>query len=380
MHLTHARAPRALRLATALTAGAVLIGGPAAAQSAAPTDVYATPLAGICPDVIGIQTNWYPQPEHGFAYQAIGPGGTVDAEHLTYRGPLGTTGVELEVRAGGPAIGYQQVSSILAQDDSLLLGFVGTDEAIQNSKDAPTVAVFAELEQNPQAFIWGDPAWTFSSIAEIGQSDATVLVREGSTYVDVFLGKGLLRPDQVDTSYQGGVARFAAADGHIVQQAFATSEPYEYEHTPEWGKPVQVLLVHDEYPVYQSALSIRADRLEAERACLELLIPILQQAQVDVTTDPSVVNAILVDYVAQLGGAFTLSAEKAAWSAETLRTLGLVGNGPNDTLGDFETERVQQLVDDLVPVFTAGGKELREGLVAADLFTNDFIDPSIGLP
>ena len=47
------------------------------------------------------------------------------------------TGVKIEVRVGGPAIGFQQVTAQLYTDDSILLGYVSNDEAVQNSADKP---------------------------------------------------------------------------------------------------------------------------------------------------------------------------------------------------------------------------------------------------
>ena len=48
------------------------------------------------------------------------------------------TGVELEIRSGGPAIGFQQVSAQMYADKTITLGLVSTDEAIQNSAQQPT--------------------------------------------------------------------------------------------------------------------------------------------------------------------------------------------------------------------------------------------------
>ena len=47
------------------------------AETAAPTAETTAPvagvsLAGICPDVVTIQTDWNPEIEHGFVYQLVG--------------------------------------------------------------------------------------------------------------------------------------------------------------------------------------------------------------------------------------------------------------------------------------------------------------------
>src|SRR3954470_15315642 len=57
---------------------------------------YTTPLKGVCPDTVVVQTNWWPEADHGGTYQLIGPGGKVDASKNTYTGPLGKTGIKLQ--------------------------------------------------------------------------------------------------------------------------------------------------------------------------------------------------------------------------------------------------------------------------------------------
>jgi hypothetical protein len=350
----------------------------AAPSAATAAQRYTTPLKGICPDTVVVQTNWFPEADHGYVYQLIGPGGIVDTKKLTYTGPLGSTGVNLEIRAGGPAIGYQLVSSILYQDPSILLGFVGTDEAIQNSGSNPTTAVFANYDKNPQIFLWGDPSWNFTSVADIGKANAPVLAFDGSTYLDVFVAQGLLSKAQIDTSYKGDPSRFVAAGGKVVQQGFATNEPWIYEHeVPAWNKPVKFLLVNNEYPVYQSALSIRSDKLAANAACLQKLIPLFQAANRDYVADPTAVNGVIRDYVAQLKAGFTLSDASLAAAVQQIRDLKLVENGTDGTLGSFDTARLQKLIDAIGPVIAKTGKTIKAGLAPADLATTQFLDPGI---
>src|SRR6266542_4395036 len=87
-------------------------GGAAAARTASRRSlVLAAALAGVCPATVVVQTNWFPQSEHGAAYRLVGPGYRIDAAHKRVTGPLVAgghdTGVRIEVRAGGPAVGFQ---------------------------------------------------------------------------------------------------------------------------------------------------------------------------------------------------------------------------------------------------------------------------------
>jgi len=382
-------------LAVGACAGAVTLslaacsssGGESAGPATAPpggsaaASRYSTPLAEVCPATVTVQSNWWPWLPDGFLFQLLGPNPTIDAGKNRVVGQLGSTGVKLEIRAGGPATGFQPVTSLLAQDDSILLGYVGTDEAVQSSGSQPTVAVFAPYEKSPLALIWGNPAWDFHSVADIRQSGATVLASpSGTAFPDVFVREGRLNKGQVDPSYQGTPDRFVAADGKIVQQAYVTNEPYLLQHeVPAWGKPVKSLLLHDEYPVYISALAVRSDRLTTERACLAKLVPLFQRAQRDYVADPGPTNQLVLKVLSTLHtGGFSISPGLLAYGASTQKQLGLVADGPDGVLGSFDTARVQSLIGRLVPVFAAKGKP-KPGLTPPDLVTNEFLDRSISM-
>ena len=56
-------------------------------------------------------------------------------------------------------------------------------------------------------------------------------------------------------------------------------------------------------------------------------------------------------------------------------SLGIVANGNNATLGDFDLDRIDTIIEQVagIPAFN-----VPDGLSASDLVTNEFIDPSIG--
>ncbi|MCL9758581.1 hypothetical protein [Frankia sp. AiPa1] len=342
---------------------------------------YTTPLKGVCPDTVVVQTSWWPEPDQGFTYQLLGPNPTIDANHNRVTGTLGATGVRLEIRSGGPAAGYQQPSALMAQDDQILFGYVGTDEAVQNSGKIPTVAVFASYDRSPEVLLWGNPAWNFANIGDIGKSDAKVLAYAGAADIDLFESQGLLKKSQVDTSYQGSPDRFVAADGKIVQQGFVTNEVYTLQHDVKaWGKPVKYLLTDTSYPIYQSALAVRADKLAANSACLTKLVPLFQQAQRDYITASGPTNQILLDAVSKMHTqGFSLSPGLLTYANQKQRDLKLIANGADGVLGSFDNTRVQKLIDSLNPLYAAKGIRPKDGLTATDVVTNQFLDKSVSL-
>jgi hypothetical protein len=311
-----AASPSALPAASLVPSPSAIAGGaPAAAGS----------LKGVCPDNIVFQTNWWPEPDHGFLYQLIGPNGTIDTNKDA--------------------------------DDSIFLAMVATDEQVGNSANQPTKAVFAWYDKNPQIFMWGNPDWNFQSVADIGKSGQTVLAFSGAAYLDVLQGKNLLDKKQVDTSYAGDPSRFVAADGNLISQGFVTAEPYIYEHEVQgWMKPVKFLLLDKDVPIYQDTMAIRTDKLDASRACLQKLVPLMQRSAIDYVRNPGPINAMIVDYTSKIKGGTQVSAA-----------------------GATDTARVQAQIDDYGPVFTARGKAPQPGLKPSDLITNEFLDPSIKL-
>ena len=335
-----------------------------------------------CPDPIVIQTDWFPEADHGGLYEMVGEGYTVDADKKVVTGPLmssgAETGIEIEIRTGGPAIGYQPVSVQQYADDSITLGYANTEGQVLRWGDTPTVSVVAPLEINPQIIMWDPETYPdVETLADLGTEDVTINIYSSSLFADVFVAEGIWNKDQVDPSYDGSPARFIAEGGKIAQQGFASAEPYNYEHVfEEWGKPVGFQLLHDAgFKVYSQTLSVLPDEKEELADCLSAFVPVVQQAQVDYVDDPARANAIIIDAVQKFDDFWEYDEGVANFSVETQRELGLVGNGPDETLGNMDEARIQRVIDQI----RDAGLDVPEDLTAADLFTNEFIDDSIGL-
>lgn len=340
-------------------------------------------LGGVCPSPIVIQTDWFPEAEHGATYQLVGDDYTVDTENKVVRGSLVAsgqdTGVEIEVRTGGPAIGFQNPIQQMYVETDITFGYVSNDEAIFGAEDTPTLAVLAPLEKNPQIIMWDPETYPeVETIAELAETGATIQVFAGGTFIDIFVNEGIVSADQIDPSYDGSPARWVAENGAIAQQGFASAEPYVYENEiDEWGKPVAFQLIHDAgLEIYSQPLVIRAGDLEELRPCLELFVPIFQQAIVDYVASPDRANAIIVDAVEQYQDFWVYSPGLADFSVQAQLDLGLVGNGPDGIVGNMDPERVQGVIDQMI----AAGLDVPEGLQAEDIITNEFIDETIGLP
>ncbi len=353
----------------------------AASAEAAEVAMAGVQLTDVCPNPLIIQTDWFPEPEHSHTYQMIGTDGVVDAENGTYSGELRDTGLTIEIRAGGPYIGFSPPTAQFYADDDIFMAYVDTAAAIRGSGATPVTAVFTSFEVGPQILMWDPEDYDFESFSDIGDSGATVLYFQGATYMDYLIADGRLSADQVDASYDGSPVRFISEDG-LVQQGFATNEPYRYENEIEgWLKPVDFFLIHDSgFELYQSAVSVRSGDIETYRECLELIVPIMQEDLVNYFNDPQPINDKLDDIVKELDSFWTSSKETHAAATVAMRDLGLVTDGGNGFVGDMDGNRIQGLLDILVPIFTEQGVEgFNPDVSPDDIYTNEFLDPSISL-
>ena len=359
-------------------------------SSSSTTDTVASAagvLSGICPETVTFQTDWNPESEHGFLYQLVGAGYEVDASGLRVTGPLMAsgvdTGVKVQVRAGGPAVGFSSPTSLMYSDPDIFLAFAATYSQIQNSGEFPTQSVIAPFNINPQIIMW-DPATypDVKTIADLKATGAKVRYFGGTAYMDYFTSTGILDPAQVDGGYDGTPANFVADGGKSAQQGFATSEPYFYENVlTDWGKPVAYQTIHDAgWTSYAQTLAGKPETIVSAADCLKLLVPIIQQAQVDYVADPSTTNALILDLVAQYNNGWMYDAGQADAAVALALENGLIANSPDGTLGSFDSQRMDEFLALAIPIFEGLGEKLKPGLTSADLATNQFIDPTIALP
>ena len=377
-------------LATAVIA-ALALAACGGSDSAAP-DTTAAAATGVdlvaagCPATVSLQTDWNPEAEHGNLYQLIGPGYTVDTAKLRVTGDLmaggKTTGVKVEVRAGGPAIGYSQVTAELYKDPSILLGFTSTDEAVAHSTDFPTQAVVAPFNINPQIIMW-DPATypNVKTISDLKATGAKVRYFDGAAYMDYFTATGILDKKQVDATYDGAPASFIAAGGKDTQQGFGTAEPYFYQNVlKDWMKPVAYQYIHDAgWTAYAQSLGGTPANIAKYDSCLKALVPVIQQAALDYVASPDTANAIILDAVTQYNNGWVYDAGQAKAAVAKMQEDKLIANSPDGTLGSFDMDRVTKFIATATPVFTSTGAKVKDGLVADDIVTNKYIDPAIKL-
>ena len=338
-------------------------------------------LSDTCVSPIVVQTDWYPQAEHGGIYELLGSDYTVDAQRGATTGSLvfqGTdTGVDLEIRAGGPFIESPVVTELFL-DDAIMFGYVGSDVALSRYGEAPTLAVFNALTINPQVILWNaseHPGVT--TIAEIANEVPAVSVFGDRPYMRYLVSEGVVPNDKVDTNYKGSLM---LATDDIAHQGFATSEPFRYANLESGSIETAYQLVHDAgWTSYPQNLAINKLRLETLRPCLAKLVPMMQQAQIDFVASPDRTVATILDVVEQFDTTWSQSAELANYAIATMKELGIVGNGDTTTFGDFESPRLDDFIVRATPILREQGLTIPD-LTASDIATNEFLNPDITLP
>jgi hypothetical protein len=171
--------------------------------------------AASCPDPLVVQTDWYPEVDHNELYVLSAPGGKT--ENTKYTSKLidprdgSDTGVNIEIRVGGGAVNFKSATDLMYTSNDIFMGYVSTDEGVQNSKERPTVAVVTPREKSPQMIMW-DPATypDVKTIADLKTKGVKVRYFDGAAYMDYLTGSNILDKAQADGSYDGSPSKFVA--------------------------------------------------------------------------------------------------------------------------------------------------------------------------
>jgi hypothetical protein len=396
MNITRRLRPAAALLAIALVATAC--GGDdddsadddAASSTPSGESAYTTDLTEDCPDPFVVQKDWLAEAEHAAFYQLIGPGGEMSENQ--YTGPLGDTGIDLTIIDGGPGLGEGQgaIQSLTAGNLKFNvtadLAFVSTDDLAIYSEEFPATGVVAPLDKSPQMLFWDPETYPdgFASIDDLAaledEDGAKVYVRSIQDSYGRYLVQEGVPEDVFVEGYAGDGENFVVNDGKWLNQGYSSNEVWDFENGREWEKPVDYVYVSDlGYDFYPSVPSVATSRLEELGPCLEKLVPLIQQAQIDYLADPGPVNELLAEYNEQgYGAAFWKTpVELNEAAAEVMKADELVSNGSDETLGNFDLDRVQTTIDNISDSLDERAKE---DVAPEDIVTNAFVDETISLP
>jgi NitT/TauT family transport system substrate-binding protein len=303
------RAP--LRLTVCLLGVCMLLGGCERKQAS----------SGLTP--VKLQTDWYPQPEHGGFYDA------------QIRGYYKDEGLDVTILPGGPYENSSQEVSVNAVQFAM-----GSSDYVLESvgNGVPLVAVMATMQHDPQAVMvhQDSPVHSFKDL-----DGHAVAIRLGlSTWFEYLVKRYQLKNvREIPATYS--VANFLQDPGYI-QQIFVTSEPF---FARQAGVPVRALLISETgYNPYRVVTTSRAF-LQDHPETVAKFVRASMRGWRDYLKNPDDINAA----IAKLNPAMSVPQMKFSYAA--LRDQHFIaGDDPGGAdFGRFDpvrwTSMYQQLLD-----------------------------------
>jgi NitT/TauT family transport system substrate-binding protein len=263
---------------------------------------------GLIP--VKLQTDWYPQPEHGGFYTALAKGYYKDA------------GLDVTILPGGPYVTAEQQISV----GSVQFGMSSSDRMLQAVADGqPLVAVAATMQHDPQAIMVhaDSPVHTFADL-----NGHAVSVRPGSTWFQYIEKRyNLTNVREIPATYS--VANFIR-DPTYIQQIFVTSEPF---YAKQAGVPVRTMLIsqtgYDPYRIYCTSQGYLQEHPDVVAKFVQASI----HGWEDYLKDPTIANAMIRKLNPDL------DPEMMKFSYEALRDGHFV-DGPNgNQVGQMDPAR-----------------------------------------
>jgi NitT/TauT family transport system substrate-binding protein len=277
---------------------------------------------GLIP--VTLETDWYPQPEHGGFYDAL------------IRGYYKEEGLDVTIVPGGPYANNtdQQVAVGAAQ-----FAMGSSDHILQEiANGLPLVAVAATMQHDPQAVMvhQDSPVHSFQDL-----EGHAIAIRVGSaTWFDYLVKRYHLKNvREIPATYS--VASFLQ-DPAYIQQVFVTSEPF---FARQAGAQVRTMLIsetgYSPYRVFYTSRSF----LQQHPEIVAKFVRASLRGWRDYLKNPDAINAAII----KLNPA--LSVPQMQFSYEALRDQHFIaGDDPSGAeLGQFTparwTSMYQQLLD-----------------------------------
>jgi NitT/TauT family transport system substrate-binding protein len=277
--------------------------------------------SGLTP--VTLQTDWYPQPEHGGFYDA------------QIRGYYKEEGLDVTILPGGPYVNSDSQLSV----GTTQFAMRSSDNVLQAiSNGVPIVAVAATMQRDPQAVMvhQNSPVHSFQDL-----DGHAVAIRLGlSTWFDYLVKRYQLKNvREIPATYS--VANFLQ-DPTYIQQIFVTSEPF---FARQAGVPVRTLLISETgYNPYRVFVTSRSF-LQQHPDIVAKFVRASLRGWRDYLKNPDDVNAV----IAKLNPA--MSVPQMQFSYEALRDQHFIaGDAPDGAdLGKLDPARwnrmYQQLLD-----------------------------------
>lgn len=312
------------------------------------------PLDEVCGDTIVVQTSSFPDVGAGPLYALLGPAPVVDTERQATSAPLtradGTVeAVTLEIRSGGPAVGFRSPVAVMADDDSIHLAVASTAVSVSDRPLLETRALMTFTDRSRDALII-DPA-TFpdvASIADVGDQGIEVRHVTDAPVIAFLAADGVIDTEQLVPGSDGLPASFVGAQGAVAQQGDLTIEPVLLPALEQWGRPVTAL------PAADAGWASLDDLLLADSAteriadeCLGRFVRVLQQSVAAYVANPTATNVVMSEARSRFNPLARLTPALLDAGMQIARDAGVFDTALTDPPGTITTDGLSTFLDDL---------------------------------
>lgn len=289
---------------------------------------------------VSVQLNWYPEVEHGGAYQAF-VGGT----YLRH-------GLAVEIKPGSRET---PVAPELLLGRSQFAITNADDVVLFRAQDADIVAVLAAVQNNPRCLMVRADSGVegFDDL-----SGMTLQCQPGRTFLSFLRQRGFL--DGVrEVPYFNSIAGMVD-DPQMAVQAYAVAEPLLAR---QQGLEVRTLMVSElGWNPYSSVLVTTGTLIRESPELVQQFVAATQQGWGDYLQSPAKANEAILK-----ANTHGMTAEVLQFGAEQMRPLAYPDESAE--LGEMTLQRWQQLVDQMKELDVIGQDSVR----AEDCFTDQFL-------
>lgn len=298
---------------------------------------------GATPRKVVLQTDWFPQAEHGGYYQALA------------RGFYAEAGLDVELWPGGPGSG---IKLKVARGDAQF-GLLRSDDLIlAAAQGMPLVMVAATMEHDAQALMVhaDSPVKTFRDL-----DGRAVIGNVGMAWFPYLEKKHGIRIERRQNTY--GLGEFLA-NPDVIQQCMVTNEPF---FAAQHGRKVRVLpLSSSGYDCYQ-VLFTRRDLIQSDPAMVRSFVAASIRGWRDyLEHDPAPAHVLILKRNPQM------TPELLAFSRGEMIRGGYVRGDPakGEDIGLLSLARLQEQMDTLTSL-----KIMEKPVPVGNVATVEFLPP-----
>jgi len=336
------------------------------------------PLLEVCPERVVVQTALLPGPDVGPLYELLGPDPQVDVATGSVSGPLvradGTVeDVVLEIRSGGPAVGFLSPLELMTAVPEILLAQTSTAVALRDAAEFPSLGVITLTDRSRDVLIVDPQTYPeVDSIEAVRDTGIEVHHTTDSAFIAYLAGTGALAADQLVPGFDGEPAAFVQSGGSIAQQGDELVEPVLLPALPQWARPVvSIDAASAGWADHGDALVVRPDDVDARRECLQRLVPVIQEAMAAYVADPQATDVLMSGARSQFAPLARSTAELMDAGVALGVSSGVFGDGTDSTIGNFDVARLEPFLSEFADVVDVAPVPIDE------LVTNEFIDPTV---